>query len=126
MTPTGVRPSCGDCHVSERLLPAMWDHFLGMKELVVHFATDVSKPGNYDENCRTASANHVRLQMLANDSKNCRRCHVMKAITPEHKHGQRLHAEAIENKTTCIVCHYNLVHKEVEPSEAFLKAIDSP
>jgi len=35
-TSTGVRPSCADCHVSERLVPAMWDHFLGMKELIVH------------------------------------------------------------------------------------------
>lgn len=26
--------------------------------------------------------------------------------------------------TTCIACHYNLVHKEVEPSAAFLKAIE--
>lgn len=124
-TSTGVRPSCADCHVSERLVPAMWDHFLGMKELIVHITSDVSKPGNFDKNYRVETANRVRLRMLANDSKNCRTCHDMTAIKPKRKRGQKQHAEAIESKTTCIACHYDLVHKEVEPSEEFLKAIDS-
>jgi nitrate/TMAO reductase-like tetraheme cytochrome c subunit len=48
----------------------------------------------------------------------------MEAIKPERKRGQRMHAVAIEEGTTCIVCHYNLVHKEVEPSKAFLEAIE--
>ena len=52
----------------------------------------------------------------------CRGCHVMEGIRPERKRGQRQHADAIETGTTCIACHYNLVHKEVEPSEAFLEA----
>ena len=33
-TATGVRASCADCHVSERLVPAMWDHLLGMNNFV--------------------------------------------------------------------------------------------
>jgi len=64
------------------------------------------------------------MRMLANDSKNCRTCHDMAAIKPKRKRGQKQHAEALENKTTCIVCHYDLVHKVVEPSDEFLKAID--
>jgi hypothetical protein len=47
----------------------------------------------------------------------------MEAIKPERLRGQRQHAEAIETGTTSIACHYNLVHKEVEPSEEFLQAI---
>ena len=50
-------------------------------------------------------------------------CHVMEAIKPERKRGQRQHAEALESGASCIACHYNLAHKEVEPSDAFLKAI---
>jgi nitrate/TMAO reductase-like tetraheme cytochrome c subunit len=123
-TSTGVRPSCADCHVSERLVPAMWDHFLGMKELIAHLTSDASKPGNFDKKFRADSANRVRLKMFANDSKNCRSCHEMTAIKPKRKRGQKLHAEALENKATCITCHYNLVHKEVEPSDEFLKAIE--
>lgn len=124
-TTTGVRPSCADCHVSERLIPAMWDHFLGMKELIVHVTSDASSPGNFDKNYRAESANRVRLKMIDNDSKNCRTCHEMTAIKPKRTRGKKQHAEALKNKTTCIACHYDLVHKEVEPSEEFLKAIEN-
>jgi nitrate/TMAO reductase-like tetraheme cytochrome c subunit len=48
----------------------------------------------------------------------------MEAIKPARKRGQRMHAKALEENTTCIACHYILVHKEVEPSKAFLDAID--
>ena len=123
-TSTGVRPSCADCHVSERIVPAMWDHFLGMKELIVHVSSDVSTPGNFDKNYRADSAKRVRLQMVENDSKNCRTCHDMTAIKPKRKRGQKQHADALENKTTCIACHFNLVHKEIDPSSEFIEAIE--
>jgi nitrate/TMAO reductase-like tetraheme cytochrome c subunit len=38
----------------------------------------------------------------------------MAAIQPERRREQRQHAEAREQGTTCIACHYNLVHNEVE------------
>ncbi|NOY15782.1 MAG: hypothetical protein GXP23_02395 [Gammaproteobacteria bacterium] len=121
MTASGVRPGCADCHLSERLVPALWEHAIdGTKELFIHLTTDVSEPGAY-ERFRTAGANRVRLKMLSDDSRNCRSCHDMEAIKPERKRGQRQHANAIEDGTTCIACHYNLVHKEVEPSEEFLQ-----
>lgn len=124
-TSSGVRASCADCHVSERLLPAMWDHFLGTNDLIVHLTSDVSEPGSFDKNFRVETANRVRMRMLDNDSKNCRTCHNMAAINPKRKRGQKQHADALKNNTTCIACHYDLVHKEVEPSEEFLKALES-
>ena len=123
MTETGVRPSCADCHVSKNLTVAMWDHFIGTKELIVHLTTDVSEPGGF-EKFRTEAANRVRLDMLDNDSKYCRSCHVMEAIKPKRQRGKKQHANAIKDNTTCIACHYNLVHKEVEPSEEFLERIN--
>lgn len=122
-TPTGVQAKCADCHVSRRLTFAMWDHFVGMKELWVWTTNDLSQPGAF-EALRPAAAERVRTRMLENDSKNCRGCHVADAIKPERRRGQRQHDEAREKGTTCIACHYNLVHKEVAPSEAFLKAIE--
>lgn len=120
-TPTGVRAACVDCHVSEGLTLAMWDHFLGTRELIA-FLQGVRTPEDFEE-VRAAAADRVRMAMLDNDSKYCRTCHVMEAIQPERRRGQRQHTEAIETGTTCIACHYNLVHKEVEPSERFLQAI---
>jgi nitrate/TMAO reductase-like tetraheme cytochrome c subunit len=121
--PSGVRASCGDCHVSEGLTAAMWDHVLGTREVISFIFKGIRTPEDF-EKVRAEGADRVRLAMVANDSKNCRSCHTMEAIKPERKRGQRQHTEALETGTTCIACHYNLVHKEVEPSEAFLKAID--
>lgn len=122
-TPSGVRPKCADCHVSGRLTFAMWDHFVGTGELFVWLTHDFSQPGAFEE-LRPAAADRARFQMLENDSANCRDCHVMEAIKPKRKRGQKQHKNALEDGTTCIACHYNLVHKKVEPSAAFLKAIE--
>lgn len=123
-TPTGVRPTCADCHVNGRLTWAMVDHFLGTGELFVNLTNDFSKPGSF-EKFRPDAANRERFKMLANDSNGCRSCHVMEAIKPKRVRGQNEHKEAMEKGITCIVCHYNLTHKPVEPSEAFLNAISA-
>ena len=122
-TATGVRPTCADCHVSKALAPAWWDHVLGTKELFANVVLGIRTAEDF-EKVRAKTADTVRFRMLGNDSKNCRSCHLMEAIQPARKRGQRQHAEAKETGTTCIVCHYNLVHKEVEPSEAFLEAAE--
>ncbi|HEX6114784.1 MAG TPA: NapC/NirT family cytochrome c [Geminicoccaceae bacterium] len=122
-TTTGVRPTCADCHVGEGLTMAMWDHVLGMHELYAFAVRGIRTPEAFEEE-RAEAANRVRMKMLGRNSDNCRTCHVMAAIQPERTRGQRQHAQALENGTTCIACHYNLVHKEVEPSEEFLQAIE--
>lgn len=119
-TRTGVRPKCADCHVSESLTAAMWDHLVGTRELFSFLFKGIRTPEAFEQ-VRAEGADRVRLAMLGNDSKNCRRCHVMEAIKPEKKRGERQHAEAQEKGITCIACHYNLVHKEVEPSPEFLR-----
>ncbi|HLB31310.1 MAG TPA: hypothetical protein VJN91_07265, partial [Gammaproteobacteria bacterium] len=43
----------------------------------------------------------------------------------ERVRGQNQHKEAVEKGITCILCHYNLVHKPVDPSEAFLNTIEA-
>ena len=122
-TPTGVRATCADCHVGGRLSFAMLDHFVGTGELFVWLTHDLSKPGAF-ERLRPAAADRVRFAMIENDSWKCRGCHEMEAIKPKRIRGQNQHEEALEEGTTCIVCHYNLVHKEVEPSPSFKRAIE--
>jgi len=121
-TPTGVRPTCANCHVSGRLTYAMIDHFLGTGELFVNLTNDFSKPGS-SEKFRPDAANRERFKMLDNNSEGCRQCHVMEAIKPSRIRGQNAHKDAMEKNVPCIACHYNLVHKAVEPSEAFLNAV---
>lgn len=118
---SGVRASCGDCHISEDLLPAMIDHIFGLSDLYAFTIRGIRSPEEF-EKIRAASAKRVRLEMVLNGSKNCRKCHIEDAIQPERRRGQKQHREAQEANISCIACHYNLVHKEVAPSKAFLEA----
>ena len=122
-SPTGVRPTCAHCHVSGRLTYAMLDHFLGTGELFVNLTNDFSKPGSF-EKFRPEAANRERFKMLENNSETCRSCHVMEAIKPARIRGQNAHKDAMDKNVPCIACHFNLVHKEVAPSEAFLNAVE--
>jgi nitrate/TMAO reductase-like tetraheme cytochrome c subunit len=118
MTSTGVVPRCRDCHVSEDLFGAYLDHIAGTRELYANVIEGIDTVEEF-EAVRTEAANRVRMHFFADDSKNCRTCHVMAAIKPQIPRGQRQHAEATEKGITCIVCHYNLVHKETPLSEEF-------
>ncbi len=117
-THTGVVPQCRDCHVDENLTGAYFNHVAGLGDLYATVIEGIDTVEEF-EPLRTELANRVRMRMFNNDSKNCRSCHVMAAIKPEKKRGQRQHAEAIEKDITCIVCHYDLVHKEEPLSEEF-------
>jgi nitrate/TMAO reductase-like tetraheme cytochrome c subunit len=119
----GVRPGCADCHIPKGLVPATWTHVVkGIQDLYGEIAYDYEDPAVWEER-RPELAHAVRYWMRENDSATCRSCHDEADITPTRLRGQRQHAEAKETGMTCIDCHYNLVHDEVEPSEAFLKAI---
>ena len=49
----------------------------------------------------------------------------MEKIKPDRKRGQRQHAEAREKNITCIVCHYDLVHKSAPLSKEFDAVVSS-
>jgi nitrate/TMAO reductase-like tetraheme cytochrome c subunit len=123
-TKTGVVPECRDCHVSEDLAGAYIDHIKGMKELYANLILGLDTPEEF-EAVRFDAANRVRMHFVANDSENCRGCHVMSAIVPERTRGQRQHAEAKEKDITCIVCHYDLVHKATPLSKEFEAVVGS-
>ena len=116
----GVRPGCADCHIPKGLVPATWIHIVkGVQDLYGEFRYDYENEEVWKER-RPELAYAVRDWMRANDSRTCRSCHEEAAIKPQRKRGQRQHAEARAEGMTCIDCHYNLVHDEVEPRESFL------
>lgn len=119
--PSGVRASCADCHISDGLFNAWIDHIRGTKELYAYTIGGINTVEEF-EAVRPELANHTRLRMFNSDSKNCRSCHDMAAIRPERTRGQNQHEEARENGTTCIVCHYSLVHEDVPLSDEVKKA----
>ncbi len=118
--PGGVNPGCADCHIPKGLVPATWTHFIkGVQDLYGEIIYDYRNIEVWKER-RPELAYAVRDWMRANDSVTCRSCHDEASIKPKRKRGQRQHADAREEGMTCIDCHYNLVHEEVEPRESFL------
>ncbi len=116
----GVRPGCADCHIPEGLVPATWIHIVkGIQDLYGEFRYDYENEEVWKER-RPELAFAVRDWLRANDSVTCRSCHEEASIKPKRKRGQRQHTEAREQGMTCIDCHYNLVHEEVEPRDSFL------
>ncbi len=119
-TSFGVRPKCSDCHIPKGLIAATYTHIVnGIGDLWGEFTLDYKDPKVWEaERPRLAYA--VRDWLRANDSVTCRSCHTQDAIKPKKKRGQRMHKEAKETGMTCIDCHYNLIHEEVEARDSFL------
>jgi len=115
---SGVRASCGDCHVSPGVFAATWDHFLGAKDLFRQtFGADYDDPVVNALHLPDAAFS-AREWFRRNDSHTCRRCHVQEAIVGKRADTLAIHKEDTKGKT-CIDCHINLVHREVPARETF-------
>jgi nitrate/TMAO reductase-like tetraheme cytochrome c subunit len=115
---SGVRASCGDCHVSEGVLAATWDHFVGGKDLVKQILSP-----EYDDPVINAlrlpeAAFAAREWFRKRGSATCHRCHVKDSIFGTRPGTQSIHVEDAKDKS-CIECHYNLVHRKVPDSKTF-------
>jgi nitrate/TMAO reductase-like tetraheme cytochrome c subunit len=116
---SGVRASCGDCHVSEGVFAATWDHAIGSKDLFKQlFGPDYDDPVINTLHLPEA-AFAARKWFRARDSATCKRCHVQDAIQGKRADTAAIHREETEGKS-CIDCHYNLVHRKV-PDEITFK-----
>lgn len=117
-SPSGVRVSCGDCHVSPNLAAATWDHLVGVKDLFKQFVgPDYDNPAvNLLHLPEAAFA--AREWFRRRDSATCRSCHTQEAILGERANTAAIHREEAEGKT-CIDCHYNLVHRTVPDRQTF-------
>lgn len=117
-SPSGVRATCGDCHVSPGLLAATWDHAVGLRDLFKQlFGPDYNDP----------VVNALRLPQAAftardwfrrRDSATCKTCHTLEAILGQRADTAAIHRDEGAGKT-CIDCHYNLVHRPVPDQRTF-------
>ncbi|MCB1724494.1 MAG: NapC/NirT family cytochrome c [Chromatiaceae bacterium] len=115
---SGVRASCGDCHVSPGIFAATWDHFIGGKDVIRQLIG-----ADYDDPVVNAlhlpeAAFSAREWFRARDSATCRRCHEQDAIVGERAGTQAIHQEDAKGKT-CVDCHINLVHRKVPERATF-------
>ena len=119
---TGIHAECADCHLPDGFSAETWAHITsGTRDLYETVTNDFTDPTVWEAR-RAALAHRVRNGMLANDSKNCRSCHVSEKLKPARERGQRQHYLAEQQGVTCIGCHFDLVHHPVERSESFISA----
>ena len=115
---SGVRASCGDCHVSEGVFAASLDHLKGSKDLFAQLLGP-----DYDDPVISAlhlpeAAFAARRWFRKTDSNTCQRCHIQDAIAGSRPATLSIHLEETEGKT-CVDCHYNLVHRPVPDEKTF-------
>ena len=115
---SGVRATCGDCHVSEGLIMATYDHAVGTKDLIKQlFGPKYDDPVvNLLHLPEAAFA--ARDWFRRRDSATCKRCHTIEAIQGTRANTAAIHQEETEGKT-CVDCHYNLVHRKVPDRKTF-------
>ena len=123
-TASGVRPGCADCHIPKGLVTATYTHVVnGISDMWGEISLDYDDPDVWNaEKARLAYA--TRDWFRKNDSVTCRECHEESSIKPARQRGQQQHKETIESNMTCIDCHYNLVHDEIDPGESFLEPVE--
>ena len=116
--PSGVRASCGDCHVSEGVLSATLDHVIGTKDLMKQlFGPDYDNPVVSLLHLPDAAFD-ARRWFKRRDSATCRKCHVQELISGRRADTLSVHTRNAEGKS-CIDCHINLVHRKVPGEKTF-------
>jgi nitrate/TMAO reductase-like tetraheme cytochrome c subunit len=115
---SGVRASCGDCHVSEGVFSATLDHVIGTKDLINQiFGPEYDNPVVNMLHLPDATFS-ARKWFRDRDSATCLRCHVKEAISGSRADTLKVHREDAEGKS-CIECHINLVHRKVPGEKTF-------
>ncbi len=115
---SGVRASCGDCHVSEGVFAATWDHAVGTKDLFAQLFGPTYDDPVVNVLHLPEAAFSARRWFRERDSATCKRCHELTAIQGKRANTATIHQEETQGKT-CVDCHYNLVHRTVPDEQTF-------
>lgn len=115
--PMGADPGCKDCHIPQGLANfhlAVQTHVVdGVRELYLELTEDYSDVKKFNKR-RLDMAHHARMNLKRWDSVTCRRCHKNPRPAGEAK---QAHDKMRTEGATCIDCHQNLVHREVDETD---------
>jgi len=113
----GADPGCKDCHIPQGIANfhlAVQTHILdGGRELWLEMTEDYSSKKKFNER-RLEMAHHARMNLKRWDSVTCRGCHKNPRPSGE---AEEAHEKMITEGATCIDCHQNLVHREVDETD---------
>ena len=114
----GVDPGCKDCHVPQGLENfhlALQTHVVdGAREIYREFTGDYSTKKAFNKR-RLEMAHDARMNLKRWDSVTCRACH--RNPRPSSDDAQQAHEKMRTQAATCIDCHQNLVHDDVDETD---------
>lgn len=116
-TPDSIEHArCVDCHLPKGFWQTTYayTHFASITDLFGHFRDRETERAAEWIPPRAATAHRVRVRLYEYDSVTCRGCHSEPAIKPHSVRGQLAHRQAGERGQTCIECHFNMAHRQVE------------
>lgn len=113
----GADPGCKDCHIPQGLENfhlAVQTHVVdGARELYLELTEDYSDVKKFNKR-RLQMAHYARMNLKRWDSITCRACHKNPRPSGEAK---QAHEKMRSAGATCIDCHQNLVHREVDETD---------
>jgi len=114
----GADPQCKDCHIPQGIANfhrAVVTHvYDGTRELYLELTADYSTVQKFNVR-RLEAAHAARMNLKRWDSVTCRACH--KNTRPPGESARDAHEKMETKGATCIDCHQNLVHKEVDETD---------
>jgi cytochrome c-type protein NapC len=112
---SGVVAVCADCHVPREPGPLIMAKIRATSDIYHHLIGSIDTPEKFEAK-RHELATNVWRRMKANDSLECRNCHVESAMSSDlqSERAQNQHAKAKAEHKTCIDCHYGIAHTEPE------------
>jgi len=110
---TGVSAKCSDCHVPDPWIHKMVRKVKASRELFSKAMGTIDTPEKFEAN-RLRLATRVWESMKATDSRECRNCHTLEAMSPQFQapRARKQHLSAMETGQTCIDCHKGIAHKD--------------
>jgi cytochrome c-type protein NapC len=124
---TGVKAACSDCHVPHEFPDVLYRKVGAANDVVQHLVGRIDTSEKFDAH-RLDLAKKVWTRMKLTDSRECRHCHDVTAMSPElqGKTAQKQHKRIAAEGKTCIDCHFGIAHKEpgggVEPADVVSQA----
>ncbi len=114
---------CVDCHLPTGPIDTVfaYTHFASLTDLFGHFRYRTAERAGAWLPPRQAAAYRVRDRLFEYDSPTCRLCHIEEEIEPKRERGKNAHEKALQDKQTCIECHYNEKHRAVDVREGIFK-----
>ena len=114
----GADPGCKDCHIPQGISNfhlAVRAHLVdGTRDLIAELTHDYSNKKKFNER-RLEMAHTARLNLKLLDSITCRTCH--ENTRPPGKSAKAAHRKMETEGATCIDCHQNLAHEEVDETD---------